>query len=183
MGTTVGHMTVEEFRALPERPGVRMELHDGEVFEMTYPKFRHWDIQDRIMDLLKPQLQKYGRVGMEFAFRPVPEYNLWAADVAFVRHDRVMLTDPDDNLRGAPDLVIEVESPSNTASEFEKREKVCLGKGCREFWVVYPSLQMVRVATADGRLKRLERGEIIELTVVPGVKVAVDDIFASDEKV
>lgn len=183
MGTTVGQMTVEEFRALPDKPGVRMELHDGEVFEMTYPKKRHWDVQDRIMDLLKPQLRKHGRVGVEFAFRPTPEYNLWAADVAFVRHDRYMLTDPDDNLRGAPDLVIEVESPSNTASEFERRETVCLGKGCREFWVVYPTMQMVRVTTAEGRLKRYERGDSIELTVVPGVKIAVDDIFPSDEQI
>ncbi|HYI96801.1 MAG TPA: Uma2 family endonuclease [Bryobacteraceae bacterium] len=183
MDTTVGHITVAEYRALPDKPGVRMELHDGELFEIAYPKKRHWDIQDRIMDLLKPQLQKYGRVGMEFAFRPMPEYNLWAADVAFVRHDRIMLMDRNDNLRGAPDLVIEVESPSNTAPEFEKREKICLGKGCQEFWVVYPSLQLVRVATADGKVKRLERGDSIDLTVAPGVTVAVDDIFASDEKI
>jgi hypothetical protein len=42
-------------------------------------------------------------------------------------------------------------------------------------------MQMVRVTTSDGRLKRFERGDTIELTVVPGVYIAVEDIFTSDE--
>ena len=56
MGKTVGHLTVAEFRALPDRPGVRMELHDGEVFEKTYPKKRHSHIQNRLLRLLAPAL-------------------------------------------------------------------------------------------------------------------------------
>ena len=177
MGTTVGHMTVAEFRALPDKPGVRMELHDGEVFEMMYPKKRHWGVQARIMKLLMPQLQKHGPVGTEFAFRPVPEYNLWAADVAFVTQSRWDATPLDDNLIGAPDLVIEVESPSNTASEFERRERTCLRYGCREFWIVYPSLQAIRVITSSGETRHYELGDTVELSIVPGVRVALADIF------
>lgn len=42
--------------------------------------------------------------------------------------------DPDDYLRGAPDLIIEVLSPSNTATEICDKEKLCLENGAREFW-------------------------------------------------
>jgi Uma2 family endonuclease len=35
-------------------------------------------------------------------------------------------TDPDDNFLGAPDLVIEVLSPSNTVAEIYDQEKLCL---------------------------------------------------------
>jgi Uma2 family endonuclease len=181
MGTTVALMTVEEFRALPDHPGMRMELHDGEVFEMTYPKKRHWSVQQRLVDLIKPALQKLGVTGPEFGFRPTPEYNLWAVDVAFVTAERDRATDPDDNLHGAPDLVIEVESPSNTASEFERRETICLRNGCREFWIVYPTMKLVRVSTPSGQVRRYEAGDTIELTVVPGVKIAINDIFASEQ--
>jgi Uma2 family endonuclease len=128
--------------------------------------------------LLLPHLDSLGELATEFAFRPTEEYNLWAADLAFVTRSRYEATPDDDNLHGAPDLVIEVESPSNTASEFERRERICLRNGCLEFWVVYPSLKAVRVSTPKGEVRRYESGDIIELTVVPGVKIAVDDIFA-----
>ena len=36
----------------------------------------------------------------------------------------------------------------------------------------------MRVSTAEGQVSRYESGDIIELIVVPGVKIAVDDIFA-----
>jgi Uma2 family endonuclease len=181
MGTTVALMTVEEFRALPDHPGMRMELHDGELFEMTYPKKRHWSVQKRLVTLLEPLLEDRGITGMEFGFRPTPEHNLWAADVVFVSAERYHGTDEDDNLHGAPDLVIEVESPSNTASEFERRETICLRNGCREFWIVYPTMKLVRVSTASGQVRRYEAGDTIELTIVPGVKIAVNDIFASEQ--
>src|SRR4051794_15951857 len=118
MGATVGLMTVEEFRKLPDVPGKRVELHDGEVFEMTFPKLRHWKIQNRLVEILRDRLKPSGVVGVEFGFRPTDQHNLWAADAAFVRTARFDAIDPDDNLHGAPDFIIEVASPSNTASEF-----------------------------------------------------------------
>ena len=114
------------------------------------------------------------------AFRLEPENDLWAADVAFVRRDCVRKIRRNDNLHGSPDLVIEVESPSNTAAEFEERETMCMRTGCQEFWVIYPELQRVRVSNPNG-VRRYEHGQIIALTVLPGVKIAVDDIFASKE--
>lgn len=177
MGTTVALMTVEEFRRLPEDPSVRRELHDGEVFEMTRPSRKHWWIQSRLVKMLEPELGTRGVVGMEVSFRPSPDHNLLAADVAYVSRERWDATPLDDDLHGAPDLVIEIASPSNTAVEFERREQLCLQNGCREFWVVYPELYSVRV-TCGSQVRRYERGDAIELTTAPGVRVAVDQIFA-----
>lgn len=180
MGTTAALMTVEEFQKLPEDPSVRRELQDGEVFAMTRPSYRHWDIQDRLVDLLKPLLRKHGRIGAEFAFRPEPDNQIWAADVAFVRAARLATIDPEDNLSGAPDLVIEVASPLNTALEFERRETMCMRTGCSEFWIVYPELELVKVTTVS-QVKRYGRGGTIELTVAPGINVAVDSIFPKED--
>jgi Uma2 family endonuclease len=44
-----------------------------------------------------------------------PKYEVWAADVAFVSRERWEQGDPDGYLAGAPELVAEVLSPSNTA--------------------------------------------------------------------
>jgi Uma2 family endonuclease len=171
-------MTVDEFRQLNLPEHYAYELRDGELIEMTRPKFRHSDLQYRLSKLLEPIAATYGRVQAEFAFRPTPEYNLRAADVAIVAFDRLHTIDPEDNLHGAPDLVIEVESPSNTAAELDEKESICLANGCKEFWIVYPKRKVVRVATGDST-KRYQQGEMIPLLLFPGHGIAVSDIFAA----
>ena len=91
---------------------------------------------------------------MEVSFRPFPEHELWAADVAYLSAARFRQADPEDNIQGAPDLVIEVLSPSNTASEMLDRERICLANGAREFWVVDPASCLIRVITHDKKVSK-----------------------------
>lgn len=114
---------------------------------------------------------------MEFAFRPRPEHELWAADVAFVAQSRYDTIDPDDYLRGAPELVIEVLSPSNTVSEMNDREAICLENGCLEFWIVDPMSKTVKVSTPDRRTITYIDGEKIPLTVPAAGELQVLEIF------
>ena len=51
----------------------------------------------------------------------------------------------------APDLVIEVLSPSNTMDEVLDRQNICLKNGCIAFWTVDPKRKSVMVTTADGK--------------------------------
>lgn len=176
--TTTHLMTVEEFRALPEDSGpVYHELRHGEIAIVTRPKLKHHLIQDRLVQLLKPVAGSTGHVSMEFAFRPLPEHELRVADVAFVRTDRLETTDPDDNLHGAPDLVIEVLSPSNTVAEIYDKEKLCLENGCQEFWVVDPDRRQVKISTPDGRTLTYLSGQEIASPLFGQANVSVDAIF------
>ena len=171
-------MTVEEFQQLRLPEDKVYDLLNGEVIEMSHPKHRHIRLQHHLFDLLRPLAGSYGHVLIELPFRTTPEYNLWAADVAVVSLDRFNGIDPDDNLRGAPEMVIEVESPSNTAAELDEREAQCLANGCKEFWVVYPTRKVVRVSTGD-TVRRYKEGENIPLSLIPGQGIAVTDIFAA----
>jgi Uma2 family endonuclease len=178
MATTTSHlMTVEELRSLPEDIGpVYHELRQGELVAVTRPKLKHHLIQDRLVELLKPVAQQAGHVSMEFAFRALPEHELRVADVAFIGKERLENTDPDDNLHGAPDLVVEVLSPSNTVSEIYDKEKLCLENGAREFWVVDPGLRQVKVSTPDGHTLTYRSGREIPLPLFGGAKIAADEI-------
>ena len=84
----------------------------------------------------------------------------------------------DDDFYGAPDLVVEVLSPSNTVQEIDDKEQVCLENGAREFWVVNPVLRHVKVATPDGHTMTYKSGQEIPLPLLGGAKIAVDAIFA-----
>jgi|SRR5579883_465750 len=92
-------ITVEQYRRLPDDGTHRYELHHGEIVEVTQPKAGHWNLQVQLVDLLRPKLSSFGRAGMEFPYRAMPEFDLRAADVAAVSKPRFDGIDPDDNLR------------------------------------------------------------------------------------
>ena len=141
------------------------------------PKLKHHLIQSRLRDQLKALAPEGTFVEYELAFRALPEYELRVADVAYVSRERWEQTDPDDNFNGAPDLVIEVLSPSNTATEIYDKEKLCLENGSQEFWVVDPDHRQVKVSVPDGRTITYRSGQDVPLHFFGQRTLAVDAIF------
>ena len=169
-------MTFEEFAQLPEPKGFRYELHHGELVEVTFPKMKHARVQQRLLVLL----QKAGGAGvatLELGFLTAPELDYRRADVAYVSRERWAAMTDDDFFRGAPDVVIEVLSPSNTASEMRDKRKLCLAHGATEFWVVDPEQREVEISTPDGHSVIYGAGQQIPLPFAPGSHMAVDAIF------
>jgi Uma2 family endonuclease len=78
---------------------------------------------------------------------------------------------------GAPDVIVEVLSPSNTYGNANRRRVVCLQNGCVEYWVIDLDLKTVEVAT-DHRTRNIYHvGETIPMTAFPGRVVEVAAIF------
>ena len=78
-----GMMTVEEFRKLPEGP-FYYELRHGEPVQVTRPKKKHAVIQRKLCRSLERRAGQAYWVQEELAFRPLPEHELWMADIAAV---------------------------------------------------------------------------------------------------
>jgi Uma2 family endonuclease len=171
-------MTVEQFRQLPEGGELAYELHHGEVVAVTRPKPRHWKLQRRLCGLLESKLKAFGEVAVEVPFRPVPEFDLRAADVAVVSQARWDAIDPDDDLRGAPDLVIEVLSPSNTPRQLRELVALCLANGAIECWLVDPGKQSVTVVAREGGSVVHSSGGSVSLARFGAGELPVDEIFA-----
>jgi len=140
-----GLLTVEEFLRLPDPPEGHYELHHGELVAMPPPRKGRQRIQNRLQRLLQRFAGEHYVVHMEMAFRPTPEHEVWVADVGCVSVDRDDATAADDYLAGAPDLVIEVLSPSNTVEEINDKMLICMSNGCNSFWIVDPKHQVVSV--------------------------------------
>ena len=172
-------MTAAEFRQLPEDSGpVYHELRHGELVAVPRPKLKHHIIQSGLRDRLKALAPAGSFVEYEVAFRALAEYELRVADVAYLSPQRWQKADHDDNIHGAPDLVIEILSPSNTAAEMYDKEKLCLENGAKEFWVVDIDRRQVKVSTPDGHTITYQTGQEIPLPLFGGAKIAVDAIFA-----
>jgi Uma2 family endonuclease len=171
-------MTVEQFRELPPDDGPWLhELHYGEVVAAPRPKSWQYKLQVRLAHLLEARSERLGVVGMEMPFRAVPQGDLRAADVGFVSRKRWDLIDPEDNLQGAPDLVIEVKSPSNTWAELRERASLCLANGCRDFWIVDEKAETITAIAPDGQAVQYSVADSVPLPLFGGDSLPVADIF------
>lgn len=167
-----------EFEKMPNAPDGRHELRHGELVKVPPPEFPHFRIQHRLRKLLESAAPAAGEVEIEFAFRALPEHEYRIADVAFVARNRWALAGR--YFEGAPDIVIEILSPSNSAAEMLDKEQLCLENGAKEFCVVDPARRHVRVSTADGRFAEYKSG--LQIPLFFGGSVGVDEIFADETK-
>ncbi len=175
MAVTTGLMTVAEFLALPGDTST-LELHHGAVVDMGRAHALHLRIQHKLAALLKALGGGRIECYTEVPFRALPEHDVRAADVAAVTPDRWDEAEAQGAVSGAPDLVAEVLSPSNSMIEMLERERLCLANGCREFWILDPRAHEVRVSTAEG-VRIYRAGMEIPVLVLDGERVAVDAIF------
>ncbi|HEX4809253.1 MAG TPA: Uma2 family endonuclease [Bryobacteraceae bacterium] len=170
-------ITVEELRTIdtPER----CELHHGVVVPVTAPASKHGQMQRWLRRLIERLLSKDWVVDTELPYRPVPQFELRRGDVVVVSKARLNAVDPDDNLRGAPELVIEVKSPSNTRRQLRELASLCLANGCQSFWIVDIDKQSITTIDRDGKSVLLGIGDEIPLSVLPG-RLSVREIFAPE---
>lgn len=102
---------------------------------------------------------------------------LRVADVGYINPERYAAADKEGNLTGAPDIVIETLSPSNTHAEMEEKQQICLENGCKEFWVVNMEKKQVKISRPDGTWSLYRAGQHIPLPLLGGASLAVDEIF------
>jgi Uma2 family endonuclease len=170
-------MTVEQFCELPPDDGPWLhELHHGEVVTSARPKSGIYKLQVRIAHVLETRAGDLGVVGIELPFRAVPQFDLRAADVAFISQERWDAIDPEDNLRGAPDLVIEVKSES-TWADLRERASLCLANGCQDFWIVDEKARIITAIDRDGKAVKYSETDTVPLPLFGGVGLRVADVF------
>jgi Uma2 family endonuclease len=146
--TTTTAMTIAEFDALPDDPEHEYELHEGKLVEVTFPIFRHGELQERLHNLLSgviPPAAGIVRVEMGFQIQSTARPTKRRADVAFLSQARADAACSMGIVIGAPELVVEVLSPSNTASQVNRYARLCLANGAEEFWTVDPDTATLSV--------------------------------------
>lgn len=169
--------TVAEYAQIPDPPGGRYELYHGELVKVSFPKSPHIRAQRQLRRLLERAAGDAGVVEKEFPYRPLPEHECWGADVAFISQAR--WDSFEGYLMGAPELVVEVLSPSNTAAEILDKRNTCLENGAREFWVVDTDHRQIEVSTPDGHTRTYKSGQ--EIPLFFGGNLRVDAVFSTTE--
>ncbi len=159
------------------------ELVRGKLVKREYNPFQTALVATKVLRRLAEYVDEHGAgmvlpaSGFQIAHDPD---TVLAPDAAFISAERV----PNDRIEGyfdgAPDLAVEVLSPTDRAGEVLAKVLDWLDAGCRAVWVVDPETRTVTVY--HSRKEIVVLGQTDELgggEVVPGFAVSVAEIFAA----
>lgn len=161
----------------------RLELVCGELTEMTPVGGPHSELTALLCSWLVPFVRKnkLGAVGTErgFILSRDPD-TVRAPDVHFISRQRIAGREEGFFL-GAPDLAVEVVSPSDRASDVQARIRDYLAAGTRLVWLVDPQNETVTVyhPAGDARIRSGEQPVEGE-DVLPGFSFRPTDVFRRD---
>jgi Uma2 family endonuclease len=175
-------MTAEEFLvySLPDAKG---ELVRGELRVTPPDGGAHGVASSNLSAMLGVHIRGRalgrvfaGSVGHELLRLP---HTVRVPDLSFVRADRLPAEGIGPGLlKLAPDLAVEILSPSETASELEEKLDDYLVSGTPLIWVVDPVRRTVMIVSADAPVRLLHEGDTLDGgNVIPGFTCAVSDIF------
>lgn len=183
MATVIEHLvTAGEFERLPCN-GKQQALVRGVIVETMPPGGEHGGIAVAAASLLRTWVKSGagGFVGVEsgFVLQRNPD-TVRAPDVYYVRAERIPATGvPKGFWTIAPDVAVEVVSPSETADEVRDKVRDYLQAGTPLVWVVYARTQEVIVHTPDGVARTYGSDDVLEgIDVLPGFACTVAELFS-----
>ena len=163
--------------------GRKYELVEGELIETPPAGAPHGRSAMRLGGRLGRYVEEHA-LGVAFAaetgFRLSSEPDtVLAPDAAFVSTERLPPGGelPEGFMDLAPDLVVEVVSPSDTAVQVQEKVDLWLRAGVRLIWVVFPKTRKVTVYQSDEIRMLSEADQLSGAPVLPGFSCPVADIF------
>jgi Uma2 family endonuclease len=173
-------LTADELEQMPDDDSVQIELDEGELITVPPAGEEHGNIELGIGSDLRVFVRKHklGRVYPgDTGFR-LSRDTVRSPDVAFVRKERVESIRSQGFAKGAPDLAVEISSPSDSVRQLRRKVKQYLAAGCHTVWVFYPKRNQVDVYEASGAIRTLGEDEMLEAPdLLPGFAVKVADLF------
>ena len=131
--------TAEDYWNLPE--GERAELINGQLYALASPSRIHQQLITELLFIFHQYIKLNKRTCKSYV-SPLA-VNLNANGKTFVEPDISIICDPDKlsdrGCVGAPDLVIEIVSPSRHRMDYIKKTSLYADAGVREYWIVDPA--------------------------------------------
>jgi len=176
--------TYADYKDWELKPGERYELIYGEPYAMPAPNSRHQEILTELASQFHAYLRK-----KPCRVYPAPYdvrlfYEDDESDDTVVQPDITIMCDKEkrgeEGCRGAPDLVVEILSPSNTAIEMQRKFRLYQEAGVREYWVVDPENKALTVHcfqedTISSRI--YGSSGTAPVSILQGFNISLDEVF------
>ncbi len=172
--------TYSDYLLLPEDK--RYEILEGELHVIAAPNIKHQRVSKRLLLALVQRLEKKGLGEVFHAPCDVvlSEENVLQPDILIVRKNRAGVIG-ELNLKGAPDLAVEILSPGSRSKDLELKRKIYARFEVQEYWIVDPDAETIEVlvwvesgyATAGAYAK----SDSISSPLFPNLTLPLSEIF------
>ncbi|MDR2094839.1 MAG: Uma2 family endonuclease [Treponema sp.] len=177
--------TYRDYREWDLKEGERYELIYGAAYAMSAPNAYHQSILVALAAKFYNFLE-----GKPCKVYPAPFdvrlfYEADESDDTVVQPDLTVICEEkkrgSEGCRGAPELVVEILSPSNTAIEMDRKFSLYLQAGVQEYWIAAPEEKVVHVHRFRGDRVSTHIygvGESVVSDILPGLEIPLQPVFA-----
>ena len=177
-------LTYDDYALFPD-DGLRHEIIDGEHYVTPSPATRHQRISGRLFYLLQSYLEAHpiGEVFTAPFDVLLSRIDIVVPDLVYLSRQRAELLTAT-NLQGAPDLAIEILSPSTRPRDERLKRALYERVGVTEYWLVDPAEDAIIVYRrgAEGFQEPVRllnaSGVSLSTSLLPGLELSLQKIFA-----
>jgi len=179
--------TYADYKGWDLKPGERYELIHGVAYAMSAPSTYHQLISGEIFKQIAVYLTGKPCKVISAPYDVRLFYEEDESDEELVQPDISVICDREkrgpEGCRGAPDMVVEILSPSNTAIGMEDKFHLYKDAGVREYWLVNPNKKTLKAHFfADGQIliRSYTATDKAEVGIFPGFSVDLGPVFVED---
>ena len=181
-------ITYKEFAKMdfPEDDPFLYELINGELVRKNAPSGEHQFAQSKLF-LSLSRFVDDKEMGMVFSSPTaviLSEENAPQPDLIFLSKEKMKLLDPEWGIRGAPDMVVEIVSPSSYKRDHLEKKRLYAQYGIAEYWIIDPSYHSIEIYVLKEDAYQLHAfgisGEQIVSHVIKDFAIEVDSIFLKE---
>lgn len=177
-------LTYDDFVRFPD-DGKLHELIDGEHYVTASPNLKHQRVSGNLHLLIRLWLESHPMGQIFYAPFDVvfSRFDVVEPDLLYVSNERAHAVLTPADVKGAPELLIEIGSPSTRTRDETIKRRLYERSGVSEYWVVDPDLDAIRVYAREGeRFCRpielsAEAGDVLQTTLLPGLDLPLARVF------
>ena len=176
-------LTWEDYRTAPADK--RHELLDGDLIMVPAPNLKHQTVQLQLARRLASfvEEQKSGKMFIAPCDVVLSDTDVVQPDLLFISRERGHLLSGGENVQGAPDLVIEILSPTTADKDRGIKHELYGRYGVTEYWLVDPIAETVSIhrqrAGVLAAAHTFGRKQTLRSPLLAGLELSLDDIFSS----
>lgn len=177
--------TYEDYKSLPESETKRYELLGGELVMVPSPSTHHQRVSRRLEFILEAFVQEKGlgevfHAPLDVVLGEGEEREVVQPDIFFIAKERAGII-AEEEIRGVPDLVIEIISPGTEGRDRHYKKTLYARHGVKEYWIVDPKSKTVEVYRLGEEgfelVKTYKADEVLESPVLLGLEVDLKEVF------
>lgn len=182
----VKKLTYQDYLEIPEEPGYRFEILDGMLIKEPSPNVMHQRVSRRLQRLLEDYFWEVDAEG-EIFDAPLDvtplDYNVVQPDIFYVSGEQQLIL-KDTRIDGAPELVVEILSPSSRRKDRLQKMQIYQQAKVQHYWLVDPQERTLECfAWHDGLYALVASGmdeDVVKHPDFAGLSIALQSLWSKE---